>query len=193
MDTVLSRAFFDRPTVPVARDLLGRHLAMPDGVVLEITETEAYCADDTACHAHRGRTPRTAPMFGPPGHLYVYLCYGIHHLLNLVTESEGVAGCVLVRACTVVAGEAQVQVRRGGPRDLRGPGKVGQALGLTVDWSGRALSESRPLEGMAVLEGRPVDEHHTTPRIGIDYAEPVDRDRLWRFVAGPLRRGRVRG
>ena len=159
MAPLLQRSWFARPAPVVAPDLLGRHLEMPDGVVLRITETEAYTGHDTACHAHRGRTPRTAPLFGPPGHLYVYLCYGIHHLLNLVTESEGVAGCVLVRACTVVAGEAQVQVRRGGPRDLKGPGKVGQALGLTVDWSGRALSESRPLEGMAVLDAASGGQH----------------------------------
>ena len=192
MDAVLPRAFFDRPTVEVARDLLGRRLAMADGVVLEIVETEAYCANDTACHAHKGRTPRTAPMFGPPGHLYVYLCYGIHHLLNLVTEAEGTVGCVLIRGCTVVRGEALVHARRGGPRDLKGPGKVGQALGLDVGWSGLSLAESHPLAGLGVLEGCPVDVFHTTPRVGIDYADPVDRDRLWRFVAGAARSGRGR-
>lgn len=193
VDTVLPHRFFERPTVEVARDLLGRHLAMPDGVVLRVTETEAYRFDDTACHAHKGRTPRTAPMFGPPGYLYVYLCYGIHHLLNLVTEGEGTACCVLVRGCTVVGGHARVHARRGGPRDLKGPGKVGQALGLDVSLSGLPLSTRRPLEGLAVLSGQPVLEHHTTPRIGIDYAEPADRAREWRFVAGKLRTRRVRG
>jgi len=193
VDAVLPHAHFDRCSVEVARDLLGRRLAMPDGVVLQITETEAYRFDDTACHAHKGRTVRTAPMFGPPGHLYVYLCYGIHHLLNLVTEAEGTAGCVLIRGCTVTAGHALVHARRGGPRDLGGPGKVGQALGLDVSWSGRPLATARPLDGMAVLEGKPVERFYTTPRIGIDYAEPADRDRPWRFVAGTLRRRRARG
>ncbi len=189
----MPHSFFERPTADVAVDLLGRHLAMPDGVRLRIIETEAYRFDDSACHAHKGRTPRTAPMFGPPGHLYVYLCYGIHRLLNLVTEGEGTAGCVLVRGCTIVDGHARVHARRGGPRDLKGPGKVGQALGLDVSLSGRPLSIRRPIDGLAVLEGQPVVEYHTTPRIGIDYAKAVDRARKWRFVAGTLRKGRVRG
>jgi len=180
----MTRDWFDRPAVTVARDLLGRHLEMPDGVTLRIIETEAYTGDDTACHAHRGQTPRNAPLFGPPGHLYVYLCYGIHHLLNLVTDADGTVGCVLVRGCTIVTGHEHVLARRSGRADLRGPGKVGQALDLSTGWSGQALAWTRPLSSMAVTPGTPVDAFHTTPRVGIDYAEPVDRDRPWRFVAG---------
>jgi DNA-3-methyladenine glycosylase len=190
MGRPLPHHWFLRPAPEVALDLLGRHIEMPDGVVLCITETEAYTGDDTACHAHRGQTARNAPLFGPPGHLYVYLCYGIHHLLNLVTDATGTVGCVLVRGCTVVAGETLVRKRRGGRLDLRGPGKVGQALGLDGGWSGRALDDGPSRVGMAVLPGEPVPVHHTTPRIGIDYAEPADRDRLWRFVAGPVKRRR---
>ena len=187
---LLPHAWFRRPAPIVAVDLLGRHLELPDGVTLRITETEAYTAGDTACHAHRGRTARNAPLFGPPGHLYVYLCYGIHHLLNLVTDPDGTVGCVLIRGCTIVSGEEQVRRRRGGRSDLIGPGKVGQALSLHVGLSGTPLAESRPLRGLAVATGQPATTHHTTPRIGIDYAEPRDRDRLWRFVDGPPKRRR---
>jgi len=187
MDALLPADWFDRPAPEVAPDLLGRHLELPDGVVLRITETEAYTAYDTACHANKGITPRTAPLFGPPGHLYIYLCYGIHRLLNLVTDSEGTVGCVLIRGCTIVNGRPTVRTRRGGRTDLRGPGKVGQALALDVGWSGMPLARVRPLASLGVSEGTPVAHHHTTPRIGIDYAEPVDRDRLWRFVAGKKR------
>lgn len=188
----LAHAWFDRPAPTVARDLLGRHLELPDGVVVQITETEAYTGHDTACHAHRGRTERNAPLFGPPGHLYVYLCYGIHRLLNLVTDADGTVGCVLVRGVSPVACVDTIRARRGGRLDLTGPGKVGQALGLDVAWSGRPLATTRPLAGLAVTPGTPPAEHHTTPRIGIDYAAPADRDRHWRFVAGPPRRPRRR-
>lgn len=182
---MLPPSWFRRPAPVVAPDLLGRHLEAPGGVVLRITETEAYTGDDTACHAHRGRTPRTEPLFGPPGRLYVYLCYGIHHLLNVVTAPEGTVGCVLVRACTVVAGQDTVLARRGGRLDLRGPGKVGQALALDVGWTGRPVATTRPLHSLAVTEGTPAPHHHAAARVGIDYAAPHDRARLWRFLEGP--------
>ena len=185
MSDVLPSSWFARSAPEVAPDLLGRFLVMPDGVVLRITETEAYTGNDTACHAHRGRTPRTAPLFGPPAHLYVYLCYGIHHLLNLVTDHDGTVGCVLIRAGTVVQGHDTVRTRRNGRLDLRGPGKVGQALGLDVSWTGRPLATTVPSAQLAVTQGTPSGAFYTTPRVGIDYAQPIDRDRLWRFVDGP--------
>ena len=185
MSELLPPAWFARSAPEVAPDLLGRHLAMPDGVVLRITETEAYTGDDTACHAHRGKTPRTAPLFGPPGHLYVYLCYGIHHLLNLVTDHDGTVGCVLVRAATVVDRHPLVRARRSGRLDLKGPGKVGQALALDVSWSGRPLATTVPSTQLAVFRGTPPASIVTAPRVGIDYAAPEDRDRLWRFLEGP--------
>ncbi|HCH64912.1 MAG: 3-methyladenine DNA glycosylase [Deltaproteobacteria bacterium] len=184
MSDLLSPVWFARSAPEVAPDLLGRHLAMPDGVVLRITETEAYTGEDTACHAHRGRTPRTAPLFGPPAHLYVYLCYGIHHLLNLVTDQDGTVGCVLIRAATVVDGRSLVRSRRGGRLDLKGPGKVGQALGVDVSWSSRPLATALPSSQLAVLRGTPPARILTAPRVGIDYATPQDRDRPWRFVDG---------
>ncbi len=190
MPDILSPDWFARAAPVVAPDLLGRHLHMPDGVVLRITETEAYTGADTACHAHRGRTLRNAPLFGPPAHLYVYLCYGIHHLLNLVTDPDGVVGCVLIRGATVVEGHEQVRTRRGGRLDLRGPGKVGQALGIDVSWSGRPLTNHSTRGGLAITSGTPATDVHTTARIGIDYADPLDRARHWRFVDGPAHRRR---
>src|SRR5882672_4644349 len=101
--TPLPREFYDRPTATVARDLLGKLLVRrgPDGAqrVARIVEVEAYLGiRDAASHARRGPTPRAAIMFGPPGHLYVYLVYGMHHCMNFVTERDGRAGAVLIRA-----------------------------------------------------------------------------------------------
>jgi len=175
--SALPISFYDRSTLVVARELLGCHIHL-DEVVLRIVETEAYLPNDTACHAFRGRTPRNEPMWGPPGYAYVYLCYGIHTLLNFVTEREGVAAAVLIRGCEVVEGHEVVTSRRGGRRDLIGPGKVGQALALDTSWTGR------PLQGpLLVSRGSPPTQVEAKPRVGIDYAEPADRDAPWRFLA----------
>lgn len=183
-DAPLPTAFFARSAAAVAPELLGCQLRA-DGVVLRIVETEAYRQDDTACHAHRGRTPRTAPLFGPPGHTYVYLCYGIHRLVNLVCETDGYAGGVLIRGATVLDGHDRVRERRGGRLDLIGPGKVGQALAADLGWTGRPLGAH-----LTVHPGGPTPAERvvTGPRVGIDYAEPADRDRPWRFqLLGPRR------
>jgi len=175
---MLPPAFYDRPTLDVARDLLGAVVVRGE-VRLRIVEAEAYLPGDTAAHASRGRTPRNAPMWGPPGHAYVYLCYGIHHMLNLVTEPDGVPAAVLIRGCEVVGGHELVRARRGrGGLDLIGPGKVGQALGLDTSWSGA------PLDGeLHVVAGPPPAAVLTSPRVGIDYALPEHRDAPWRFRA----------
>lgn len=173
----LDATFFARHTVEVARDLLGKTLVR-DEVQLRIVETEAYRAGDSACHAWRGRTARNAPMWGPPGQTYVYLCYGLHHLLNLVTEEEGAPGAVLIRAGVVLAGEETVWQRRGGRLDCGGPGTVGQALGLDRAWSGRPLT----LEwGLYVVDGAAPDRVRSEPRVGIGYASPEDQALPWRF------------
>ncbi len=151
-------------------------------VALRITETEAYrWPGDTACHARAGRTPRTAPLFGPPGRAYVYLCYGIHHLLNIVTGEDGQAQAVLVRSAEVVAGHETVTKRRRitGRGSLAGPGKVGQALGVDVSFTGEPFEEPGRL---GLFRGRPATELCVGPRVGIDYAEPRHRSLPWRWA-----------
>ncbi len=124
-------------------------------------------------------------MWGPPGHAYVYLCYGIHQMLNLVTNRDGEGAAVLIRSCEPVAGHGLIRRRRGGkdgPVLLTGPGKVGQALGLDTSFSGHPLFKKGGLE---VRRGVAVDEVAVGPRIGIDYAEPEHRHAEWRLaVAG---------
>lgn len=178
----LPAEFFARDVVTLALDLLGRELVRGE-VWLRITEVEAYAAHDSACHAHRGRTTRNAVMFGPAGHVYVYLCYGLHTMLNVVADEEGVAATVLVRSAEPVAGLSTVRARRGGregPVLLTGPGKVGAALGLDVSWSGHPLFTA---DGLELHEGEPPAKIRTGPRVGIDYARPVDRRRAWRFAS----------
>lgn len=188
--TILPQSFFARDVAIVARDLLGRHLVRdrgtPDEVVLRITETEAYGGpEDTASHCRAGRTARNAPMWGPPGHAYVYVCYGLHQMLNLVTGEEGHGQAVLIRSCEPVSGLEIVRARRGGlegPALLTGPGKVGAALGLDRSFSGHALFEPGALEAHA---GVGIDELVVGARVGVDYARPRDRDALLRFaIAG---------
>jgi DNA-3-methyladenine glycosylase len=153
---ILKRAFYARPTIEVARDLVGKILTHGERAG-RIVETEAYLgAGDAAAHASAGLTPRTRVIFGPPGHAYVYLSYGIHHCLNIVAEPEGTAGCVLIRAIEPVRGIA---------RSCDGPGKLTRALGITLQHYGADLTHG-PL-----TIGEPVSvERFTvqvTPRIGI--------------------------
>jgi len=181
----LRQRFFRRDAVTVARELLGKELRS-GAVRLRITEVEAYRADDSACHAYHGRTPRTSVMFGPPGRAYVYLCYGLHHMLNVVTGPVGEASAVLIRACEPVAGLDIVRERRGGkggkgPALLTGPGKVAQALGVDRSWCGHRLYAAGGLELHA---GRAPSSVLVGPRIGIDYASPEHRELPWRFAAG---------
>jgi DNA-3-methyladenine glycosylase len=180
---VLPRAFFERDVLSVARDLVGRHLRR--GVVeLRITEVEAYrWPGDTACHARSGLTPRNAPLWGPPGRAYVYLCYGLHNMLNIVTGPDGDAQAVLVRACEPVAGLATIRERRGhkdGRVLLTGPGKIGQALDLDTSWSHHELHRRG---GLTVRDGQPAPRLLVDARVGIDYADPEHRVLPWRFAA----------
>jgi len=180
----MPRSFFARDTVEVAAALVGMWLVRGD-VVLRITEVEAYCPGDSASHCRAGRTARNAAMWGPPGCAYVYLCYGLHNMLNLVTERDGVGAAVLIRSCELVAGSATVLARRNvsgpaSPTLLAGPGKVGQALALDPSWSGHPLLQTGGLElrraaaPSGLLRG---------PRVGIEYARPRDRAAPWRFAA----------
>ena len=178
----LPQSFYARECLEVAADLLGK-LLCAGPVVLRIAEVEAYrFPGDTANHCRSGRTARNAPMWGPAGHAYVYLCYGMHALLNLVTDCEGRGAAVLVRACEPVAGLSEVQARRNGrsgPELLNGPGKVAAALGLDVRHSGRRLGVQ---EGLFVAEQPPVAEFLAGPRVGVDYAEPAHRAAPWRVA-----------
>jgi DNA-3-methyladenine glycosylase len=181
----LPRSFYDRPTLTVAQELLGKVLVhrTPGGVTAGmIVETEAYIGeDDPACHAAPGPTPRNAPLYGPPGIAYVYLNYGIHYLVNAVTEAEGHPAAVLLRALEPVEGVRLMRLRRttGGRHidesDLcRGPGNLTKALGINLTDNLLDLTASRLyVQDRGFRPGRV----SCGPRIGIRVAV----DRPWRF------------
>lgn len=190
---MLPLSFFARPTLEVARDLLGRDLVRRErGVecVGRIVEVEAYLgAEDLASHAStaRGRTARNAPMFGPPGRAYVYLIYGMHHCFNVVTERDGIAGAVLIRALEPIAGIEHMRKRRGGARAidralLSGPGRLCAGLAIDRRFSGRALDR----QSLHLTKGFPVSDEVVvvTPRIGVDYAGDWARRPFRFFVSG---------
>ena len=182
----LPRSFYDRPTLTVAVDLLGKVLVRrsPAGVTSGmIVEAEAYIGeDDPACHAAPGPTTRNAPLYGPPGRAYVYLNYGIHRLVNAVTEAEGNPAAVLIRALEPLDGVALMKRRRGLPTGMpasdlcRGPGNLSRALGI-------ALSDNRldlVTSALTIQDwGLTIDDVSRGPRIGIR----VGTDRMWRFWA----------
>jgi DNA-3-methyladenine glycosylase len=181
---IVPQRFYRRDALEVARDLLGKHLCH-GGVVLRITEVEAYRSEhDTACHARVGRTARNAPMWGPPGRAYVYLCYGLHQMLNLVTDRTGRPAAVLIRACEPVAGLELIRTRRpglDGPALLDGPGKVARALALDGTFNGHPLY--RP-GGLLLRDAPPPSGVLAGPRVGVAYAEPRDREAPWRLAVG---------
>jgi DNA-3-methyladenine glycosylase len=184
----LSRDFFARSVHEVAPELIGTTLLV-DGVGGMIVEVEAYDPEDPASHGFRGRTPRNAAMFGPPGHAYVYRSYGIHWCLNLVCAEIGRAEAALVRALEPAAGLEAMRRRRGveTTRALcSGPGKLCQALAITREHDGLALDRP-PFELIARKEAPPIA---TGPRIGITRAAELS----WRyglegspFLSRPLR------
>lgn len=175
----LEREFFDRPPREVAAELIGCTL-LHEGVGGIIVETEAYERDDPACHAFGGPTARNAPLFGPPGMTYVYLCYGIHSMFNLVTEPDGTAAAVLIRALEPTEGIDAMRERRAlaDPRALcSGPGKICQALAIELSQTGMdALAEPFRLFGPASGEREVV----AGPRIGLTKAA----DYPWRYCLG---------
>jgi DNA-3-methyladenine glycosylase len=202
--SALRRGFYDRPTLDVARDLLGKVLvhqrqgAVTSGVIVEV---EAYIGeDDPACHAAPGPTRRNEPLYGPPGFSYVYLNYGIHCLVNVVTEAEGLPAAVLIRALDPLDGVATMRRRRARasrgrrPADgslattdlCRGPGNLTMAMGIT-------LAENRlDLTGDRLFvedRGAKVDRIDWGPRVGIR----VGTERPWRaWAAGHAAVSRVR-
>jgi DNA-3-methyladenine glycosylase len=174
-ETVLQRSFFARDVVAVARDLIGATLTV-GGVGGRIVETEAYHHEDPASHSFAGPTQRNAVMFGPAGHAYIYLSYGIHWCLNAVAGPPGEGNAVLIRALEPLSGLAVMGARRGGMPDrllCAGPGRLCQALGLGREQNGLPLDEppfrlAQPQSPVPIATG---------PRIGISKAA----DRLWRF------------
>lgn len=188
----LPHTFYDRDALDVAADLIGCELEVGP-VRVRLTEVEAYrFPGDTANHARVGRTARNAPMWGPPGHAYVYLCYGLHHMLNFVTGPEGHAAAVLIRGAEPIIGHDVIRARRGGregPGSLDGPGKLAEALGLTVAHTGLPLNDVLRVYARAA----PVALVHG-PRVGIDYASADDRQAPWRLaMAGSRWVGKRKG
>ena len=154
--------FYHRPCLEVARDLVGKVL-VHNGQRLRISETEAYCGEaDTACHAHKGRTKRTEVLYADAGTIYVYLCYGVHWLLNIITGDVDDPQGVLIRACV----------------DAEGPGKLTKKLGITgqLNRKSAVTSEELWIEDDGFRCDIALDK-----RVGIGYATQEDQDRLWRF------------
>jgi len=183
------RAFFARPVLEVARDLLGRvvvHTCDAGEVAVRLTEVEAYAGPgDPGSHAARGRTPRTAVMFGPPGHAYVYFSYGMHWCANLVCGPEGTASAVLLRAGEVVGGLELARHRRPAARkdvDLaRGPARLASALGLDKAQDGADLCA--PTSSLRVLDAPSSSSSEVLagPRVGVS-GEGGDGERYpWRL------------
>lgn len=166
----LPRSFYERPATEVAPELVGIEVSV-GGIGGLIVEAEAYEQDDPACHAFVGITDRTSVLYGPPGHAYVYLCYGVHRMLNVVCSPEGTAGAVLVRALEPTAGETEMRARRGrqGARELcSGPGKLCEALGIELNQTGVDLCGPDPPISIGRRARRP--ELEAGPRIGISRA-----------------------
>lgn len=172
MTTILSRPYFHRPTLSVARSLVGKYLVRENGrdtIVGKIIEVEAYVGpQDRACHAAKGRTQRTEVLFGPPGISYVYLIYGMYHCLNVVTERDGFPAAVLIRAIEV-DGEL-----------VDGPGRLCRALGIdrTLNRVDMTIGKGLWFEDRG---GRILSRHvGAHPRIGVEYAGVWAR-KPWRF------------
>ena len=157
--------FYHRPCLEVAKDLVGK-VIVHKGVRMRISETEAYCGEaDTACHASRGRTKRTEVLYADAGTIYVYLCYGIHWLMNIITGDVDDPQGVLIRACA----------------EAPGPGKLTKQLGITGEYNRKTILETPELwiedDGFRC-------QIIPDKRVGIGYASQEDQDQLWRFKMG---------
>ena len=158
----LPEEFYQRPCLDVAKDLVGKVLVCGDKR-LRISETESYCGEaDTACHAHKGRTKRTEVMYAEAGTIYVYLCYGMHWMLNIVTGEENEPEAVLIRACV----------------EAPGPGKLTKTLGITGELNRQHICRQ---EELYIEDDGFRCDITTDKRVGIGYASQEDQDKLWRF------------
>jgi DNA-3-methyladenine glycosylase len=193
---ILTPAFYERPTLDVARELLGKILVTripalgsdakrKDAALIEtigrIVETEAYRGDDAASHSARGKTPRSEVMFGKPGNAYVYFIYGNYEMLNFVTEPDGIAGAVLIRALEPLAGIQEMRNRRKRPLDPErlcdGPGKLCRSMGIEM------RHNKQPIQGpeiWVVDDGFKPGQVRVSPRVGIRKAKKEP----WRFYVG---------
>ncbi|SFE40693.1 DNA-3-methyladenine glycosylase [Thermoflexibacter ruber] len=187
MKKLLPSFYLNPDVVEVAKQLLGKYLCTDFGEGLtigKIVETEAYCgATDKACHAHFKRTRRNSIMFARGGVAYVYLCYGVHHLFNVVTNQEGLADAVLIRGIEPIEGIELMLKRRGFSHLAHsltaGPGAMSKALGITTDYYGTDLCGNKIWiadEGIAIPENQII----ASPRVGVAYAEE-DALLPWRF------------
>jgi len=180
----LSKSFYNRPTLTVARELIGARLVrILNGVKLVglITETEAYISEkDLACHCKAGRTPRTQVMYGEAAHAYVYFTYGNHWMLNAVTEKVDFPAAVLIRAIQPIEGIEVMMKRRQG-RDTFGPGKLTQALGITKSENTLDLTEST--SSLRIEAGIFVPNKNVTigPRVGLNKTPEPWLSKPWRF------------
>lgn len=182
--SILDQSFFARDTITVAKELLGCYLVHEINgkkLIGKIVETEAYLGlQDPASHAYRGKTDRNAPMFGPVGHAYVYVSYGIHYCFNTVARTSDMpAGGVLIRALEPVEGIEIMKSNRGISCPItitNGPGKLTQAMGITLEHKGKLLDKKNNLY---LMQGEKNNSSLivTTQRIGISQAQ----DKLWRF------------
>jgi DNA-3-methyladenine glycosylase len=169
MNKILEQSFFNRPTVDVAKDLIGKYLVRKVGaevIALQINEVEAYDGPlDKASHASRGKTTRTLPMFGQAGYFYVYLCYGIHWMLNIVTGPKDFPAAILIR----------------GAGDLDGPAKLTKYMQIGRGFNKKAASPQTGLwfEDRGIII--PKSQIKTSSRVGVDYAGPVWSKKPYRF------------
>lgn len=163
----LTSQFFKRDGLLVAKELLGKLLCVEtdEGLLkYRITETELYSGEgDTACHAHKGKTPRTEVLYKEGGTIYVYLCYGIHNLMNIVTGEKDHPEAILLR----------------GIEGYNGPGKLTKALGITRDLNDKHLDD---INHLWIEDDGFIADFSATPRIGINYASLEDQKRPWRFI-----------
>ena len=158
----LQKEFYHRPCLEVAKDLVGKVL-VHNGKKLRIAETEAYCGEeDTACHAHKGRTKRTEVMYMEAGTVYIYLCYGMHWLLNIVTGEEEQPEAVLIRACV----------------EANGPAKLTKTLGITGELNRQSITGDQ----LWIEDDGYICQVTTDKRVGIGYASQEDQEKPWRFI-----------
>jgi len=179
MGKILEQSFFNKSTPLVAQNLIGKFLVRKingEEIALQIFETEAYDGSkDKASHASRGRTARTEVMFGPSGYFYVYLCYGMHHMLNVVTGPKGYPAAVLIRSAIPACLTSDA-------KQVNGPGKLTRALDIDKTFNALCASPESNLwfEDRGVLVDK--KEIKKTKRVGIEYAGPTWSKKLFRFL-----------